>query len=100
MHDFCCFPLRKLYEQDQILNEIELEAEAFDKEVEDLSHLKIRVTVEAKFLELHLLTLHQEFLVLKDFEDVEQEVTNKVLNSLKEKHETERKVCFMLNLNQ
>jgi hypothetical protein len=93
-------PLRKQYEQDQILNEIELKTEAFDKEVEDLSCLKIRVNVEAKFLELHLLTLHQELLILKDFEDVEEKVTNKVLNSLKEKHEMERKVCIMLNLNQ
>jgi hypothetical protein len=92
----CCLPLRKLYEQDQILNEAGLKTEAFDKEVEDLSNLKIRVAVEAKFLELHLLTLQQELIILRDFEDVEDKVTNKVLNSLKEKDELERMVCLIL----
>lgn len=89
-------PLRKLYEQDQILTEAGLKIEAFDKEVEDLSNLKIRVAVEAKFLELHLLTLQQELIILRDFEDVEDEVSNRVLNSLKEKHELERMVCLIL----
>lgn len=62
--------------------------------------MKMRVNVEAKFLELHLLTLHQELLILKDFEDVEEKVTNNVLDSLKEKHEIERKVHIMLKPNQ
>lgn len=70
-----------------------MKTEAFDKEVEDLSHLKLRVDVETQFLELHLLTLHQELLILKDFENMDEKVTNKVLDSLKEKYEMERKVC-------
>jgi hypothetical protein len=78
------------------LNEAGLKIEAFDKEVEDLSDLKIRVSLEAKFLELHLLTLQQELIILRDFEDMEDEVSNKVLNSLKEKHELERTVCLFL----
>jgi hypothetical protein len=82
-----------------ILNEIELKIKAFDKEVEDLSSLKIRVSVEAKFLELHLLTLHQELIILKDFESAEEEASKKVLNSLKDKYEMEKKVCLTLNLN-
>jgi hypothetical protein len=89
-------PPRKLYEQDQILNEAELKTEAFDKEVEELSNLKIRVVVEAKFLELHILTLQQELIILKDFEDMEDEASTKVLNSLKENHELERMVCLIL----
>jgi hypothetical protein len=88
--------LRKLYEQDQILNEAGLKIEAFDKEIEDLSDLKIRISVEAKFLELHLLILQQELIILSDFEGLEDEVSNKVINSLKEKHELERTVCLNL----
>jgi len=80
------------------VNEMEMKIEAFDREVEDLSHLKLRVNVEAKFLELHLLTLQQEFTVLKDFEDVDKEVSNKILNSLKDKHDMERKVRLILLL--
>jgi hypothetical protein len=76
------------------LNEAGLKIEAFDKEVEDLSDLKIRVSVEAQFLELHLLTLQQELIILRDFEDMEDEVSNKVLNTLKEKYELERTVCL------
>jgi hypothetical protein len=91
-------PLRKLYEQDQILNEAGLKTEAFDKEVEDLSNVKIRVAVEAKFLELHILTLQQELIILRGFEDVEDKVSNKVLNSLKEKYELQRMVCLSLAL--
>jgi hypothetical protein len=75
---------------------MEKKIDAFDREVEDLSHLKLRVNVEAKFLELHLLTLQQELTVLKDFEDMDEEVSNKVLNSLKDKHDMERKVCLTL----
>lgn len=85
-------PHRKLYEQDQIEKEMEMKIEAFDREVEDLSHLKLRVNVEAKFLELHLLTLQQELIVLKDFEDADEEVSNRVLNSLKDKHDMQKKV--------
>ena len=91
-------PHRKLYEQDQIVNEMEMKIEAFDREVEDLSHLKLRVNVEAKFLELHLLTLQQELTVLKDFEDVDKEMSQKILNSLKDKHDMERKVRLILLL--
>lgn len=80
------------------MNEMETKTEAFDREVEDLSHLKLRINVEAKFLELHLLTLQQELTVLKDFEDVDEEVSNKILNSLKDKHDMERKVCVILLL--
>jgi hypothetical protein len=94
---FCsCLLLRKLYEQDQILHEAGLEIEAFEKDVEDLSDLKIRASVEAKFLELHLLTLQQELIILRDFEDIEDEVSNKVFNSLEEKCELERTVCLIL----
>ena len=80
------------------MNEMEMKIEAFDREVEDLAHLKLRVNVEAKFLELHVLTLQQELTVLKDFEDVDEEVSNKILNSLKDKHDMERKVCVILLL--
>jgi hypothetical protein len=78
------------------LNEAGLKTEAFDKEVEDLSNLKIRVALEANFLELHLLTLQQELIILRDFEDVEDDISNKVLNSLKEKHELEKMVRLIL----
>jgi hypothetical protein len=81
-----------------MMNEMEKRIEAFDTEVEDLSNLKLRVNVEAKFLELHLLTLQQELTVLKDFEDVDEEVSNKVLNSLQDKHDMERKVWLILLL--
>lgn len=80
------------------MKEMEMKIEAFDREVEDLSHLKLRVNVEAKFLELHLLTLQQELIVLKDFEDADEEVSNRVLNSLKDKHDMERKVCLIILL--
>jgi len=80
------------------VKEMEMKIEAFDREVEDLSHLKLRVNVEAKFLELHLLTLQQELTVLKDFEGVDEEVSNKILNSLKDKHDLERKVCLTVLL--
>jgi len=80
------------------VNEMEMKIEAFDREVEDLSHLKLRVNVEAKFLELHLLTLQQELTVLKDFEDVDKEMSQKILNSLKDKHDMERKVRLILLL--
>ena len=80
------------------MNEMEMKIEAFDREVEDLSHLKLRVNVEAKFLELHLLTLQQELTVLKDFEDVDKEMSQKILNSLKDKHDMERKVRLILLL--
>lgn len=78
------------------MNEMEMNIEAFDKEVEDLSHLKLRVNVEAKFLELHLLTLQQELAVLKEFEHENQEVSNKVLSSRKDTHDMERTVCIIL----
>ncbi|XP_069678702.1 cilia- and flagella-associated protein 44 [Periplaneta americana] len=83
---------RKMYEQEQIIREILTTTSEFDKEVKKLSDLKNKINVDAKFLELHLLTLHQEMIILEAFENVEEEVSDKVLNSIKEKHEMEVKI--------
>ncbi|PSN52096.1 hypothetical protein C0J52_03893 [Blattella germanica] len=87
---------RKLHEQENILKEIEDKTLAFDKEVEELRDGKATAHMDSKILELHMLTLQQEVLILKDYEAIEDEVSNKVMTSLEEKHNLDEKVNIML----
>lgn len=64
----------QLYEQDRLLTRINLRVTEFNEKVQKLSEERLQVENEGKFLEQYLLTLNQELWVLKDFEQLEEEL--------------------------
>lgn len=71
---------RRIVEQSQIIHKIESRIVEFDEEVAKLCDDRIEIEVQAKFKELYLLTLNHELMILKDFEIVENELSETVAN--------------------
>lgn len=73
---------RKLFEQDRIILKINERISEFDKQVEQLSQDRFQVELDAKFLDLYILTLNQELFVLKDFEQLESKMEKSVEDTM------------------
>ncbi|KAI4492234.1 hypothetical protein M0802_009924 [Mischocyttarus mexicanus] len=76
--------LRKIYEQDCILQYIENNYKEFDKQLDELEKERLDIVAESVYMELHLLTLHQEFIILKDYEAKETLLRKNVNEKLEE----------------
>lgn len=74
----CVLFLRKLFAQDRLIEKMEEAIKVFDDEVEAVYNEKFQVLVDATYIDLHLLTLHQELVVLKEFESSEDLLSDKV----------------------
>lgn len=79
------FYFRKLFEQDQIHTQIDRTIQAYDDEVKESQEQKIDVIVSSKVQELHLLSLHQELIIIKEFEATEDNLSQNVLEKTEEK---------------
>lgn len=58
--------------------------EKFDEKLESLANERLKISVDANFMDLYLLQLHQELIVLKDFELREDSLTDNVNNRIEE----------------
>lgn len=81
---YLLFFSRKLYEQDRILIDIKAKIDKFNEKLQDLAEQKLKVEYDATFMELHKLKLHQELLVLKNFETFEDTLSDNVNTKLNE----------------
>lgn len=68
----------QLYEQDKIIHQIEQRVKAFDSKLQALYEERLQVDFDAKFLEQYLITLNQELWVLKDFEQLEEKLIDRM----------------------
>jgi hypothetical protein len=75
----------RLYEQKIIFDKINARIDEFDKEITQISKERYEVEVRAKFKEVFLLTLNQELLILKDFEEREDVLIDEVERKAMEK---------------
>ncbi|GLH13923.1 Protein of unknown function [Gryllus bimaculatus] len=64
-----------------ILKEMDEQVAAFDKEISEVKDARFAVAVDIKFGELHIIKLHQELIILKEFESVEDALALKVHNT-------------------
>lgn len=85
---------RKLFEQDQIIRNMNKAIEHFDKCVKQLCREKVNVSNDIKYLEIFLLVVHQELLVIQRYDEVEESISEKVEKSLAEKHTKLLKVHY------
>lgn len=83
---------RKSHEQDQILDHIRKRYEAFDEELDQLEKERLEIVHESVYMDLYLLTMHQELIILKRFEGTENELSEKVNDSAKTKTAAKSKV--------
>lgn len=68
----------KVYEQDQIINAMESKISLFDYRIQCLLNNRFTTDVKSKLMDIFFITLHQELLVLKEFEAVENKLEEKV----------------------
>ncbi|XP_062543886.1 cilia- and flagella-associated protein 44 [Armigeres subalbatus] len=66
--------MKKLFKQDKIITKINRKIDDFDHELTELSERRMKIEVDAKYLEIYQLTLYQELWVLKDFEKIERKM--------------------------
>ncbi|XP_058463045.1 cilia- and flagella-associated protein 44 isoform X2 [Malaya genurostris] len=70
--------MKKLFKQDKIIAKINQRVSEFDGEIEKLAEQRLKVEVDAKYLEIYQLTLYQELWILKDFEKIERKMISSV----------------------
>ncbi|XP_011636228.1 uncharacterized protein LOC105426623 [Pogonomyrmex barbatus] len=70
--------LRKIYEQDCVLRRIQTNYENLDKKLEKLERDRLDVVAENINLNLFLLTLRQEYIILKEYETMENVLQDQV----------------------
>ncbi|KAL2740588.1 cilia- and flagella-associated protein 44 isoform X4 [Vespula squamosa] len=76
--------LRKIYEQDCILRYIENTYKEFDEQLDRLEQERLDIVAESIYMNLHLLTLHQEFIILREYEAKETLLRKNVDEKLEE----------------
>lgn len=70
--------LRKIYEQDCILKYVQTNCENLDKKLDKLEHDRLDIIAENINLNLFLLTLRQEYIILKEYEAMENVLHDQV----------------------
>ncbi|KAL2733263.1 cilia- and flagella-associated protein 44 isoform X1 [Vespula maculifrons] len=76
--------LRKIYEQDCILRYIENTYKEFDKQLDELEQERLDIVAKSIYMNLHLLTLHQEYIILREYEAKETLLRKNVDEKLEE----------------
>lgn len=66
---------RNLFEQDELLKEMQVLIEDFDKEIEATEKQRFDTRTTCTFMDLHILVLNQELVIVKDFETYENELS-------------------------
>ncbi|XP_046415054.1 cilia- and flagella-associated protein 44 [Neodiprion fabricii] len=86
---------RQIYEQDCILEHIQESYEELDKSLDELERERLQIVTDSVYMELFILTLHQELIVLKDFEAMEDMLTEKVTEKINERVTAKMKIQMM-----
>ncbi|KAK2582044.1 hypothetical protein KPH14_002749 [Odynerus spinipes] len=89
--------LHKLYDQDCILRYIDNSYKEFDKQMDKLEQERLDIVAESVYMELYLLTLHQEFIILKDYEAKETLLRKNVDEKLVEQSIVKQKIQVTSN---
>jgi len=84
--------LRKIYEQDCILKYIETNCNNLDKKLDVLEHDRLNIVAENVNINLFLLTLCQEYAILKEYETMENTLNDQVNCNLEEVTVVKQKV--------
>lgn len=75
---------KKLFAQSEIIKQMQELIDLFEADFEKLVQQKYKLLPDVLFLDLHILSLHQELLVLSKFEFHENELSNNVNSNMLE----------------
>lgn len=84
--------MKKLFKQDRIIEKILKRIDDFDQRLTQLTERRMKVEVDAKYLEIYQLTLYQELWILKDFEKIERKMINTVEELTLERNNLQKSV--------
>ncbi|XP_055610904.1 cilia- and flagella-associated protein 44 isoform X2 [Uranotaenia lowii] len=79
--------MKSRFKQDKIIDQITKIVDTFDKALLDLAERRLKIEVDAKYLEIFQLTLYQELWILKDFEKIERKMIDTVEELSRERNE-------------
>lgn len=83
---------RKLFQQDTIIKEMGEAIDAFDRSLEELFTESVEVTLKANVIDLQIIARHHELIILKEFESVEEQLSQKVNQTLQELIDMEQSI--------
>lgn len=75
---------RKFFEQDEMIEKMRKTINDFDNKLEKLNSEKFKTEVNARLMDLFVVTLHQELIILKEFEALEGALQDKVNKKISE----------------
>ena len=84
--------MRRRYERDSLLREIDMSKSDFDSKVSFLSNYKTILDTQIKLSDLKHILLFEEYLLLKDFEKREQSFISKLKEKQKERLEMQERL--------
>lgn len=87
---------RKIYEQDCILQYINIEYKQLENELDELEKYRLDVIYQSIYMNLNLLTLYEEFIILRESETMEHLLEEKVTQKSNEHTTLVLKVIILL----
>lgn len=78
------YTARKVHEQDEILKQIQLAYDRFDQQLSNLEKERLEVVADSVYMDLFLLTLNHELIILKEYEETENQLRNLIKTKSKE----------------
>lgn len=75
---------RKLFEQDELIKVMNKKITDFDNYLEQLNSERFKVEMDAKLMDIFMITIHQELIILKEFEAIENSLQSKVNSKISE----------------
>ena len=87
---------RKIYEQDCILRYIDTEYKKLENELDELEEHRLDVIYQSTYINLNLLTLYEEFIILRESETMEHALEEKVTDKSNECISLKSKVIILV----
>ncbi|XP_032671308.1 cilia- and flagella-associated protein 44 isoform X3 [Odontomachus brunneus] len=84
--------LRRIYEQDCILRYVQTSCENLDKKLDKLERDRLDIVAENVNINLFLLTLRQEYIILREYETMENTLHDKVNRKVEEAAAIKQKI--------
>lgn len=88
---------RKLFQQKTTIRDMNESIKDFDQSLEHLNTGYVEASLKANLLDLHILTLHHELLILREFESVEEQLSFKVNSTIQELIDIDQPISSLKN---
>lgn len=91
--------IRKAHEMEVIMTRIHKIYEEFDEDLDELNQERLTIVYETTYANMSMLTMYQELLILRKFEDKENELSLKLAEKIQEKEALQEQVLKFFFFN-